>query len=65
MADKNLQLVGVSWMRATTDIYVAFERIFTFGQSDSQWCTGMQGYNGDPSCPAGLSTVVHPGVIVG
>ena len=53
-------------MRATTDIYVAFERIFTFGESDSQWCTGMQGYNGDPSCSAGhSSTVVLPGVIIG
>ena len=65
LADKNLQLVGVTWLRATTDIYVAFQRIYTAGLSMSQWCTGMQGYNGDPSCPTGLSTVVHAGVIVG
>ena len=65
VADKNLKLVGVTWMRTITDIYVAFQRIFTAGGSVSQWCTGMQGYNGDPSCPTGFSTVVHPGEIIG
>ena len=65
VADKTLQLVGATWLRATTDIYVAFQRIYSAGESVSQWCNGMQGYKGNPSCPAGLSTVVHPGVFVG
>ena len=65
VSDQNLKLVGVTWMRATTDIYVAFQHIYINGDNASQWCTGMPGYKGDMNCPTGFSTVVHPGVIVG
>lgn len=63
--EKKLTLVGVTWMRSTTDIYVAFQHIYIDGENAAHWCAGMQGYKGDPSCSTGSSTVLHPTEIIG
>ena len=41
-------------MTATTDIYVAYRKI-SGGESMTDWCGGMPGYGGDPSCPISVS----------
>ena len=52
----NLTLVGASWHTAITDIYVAYRKI-NGGLDKGEWCQGMPGYGGDPTCPTGSSTV--------
>ena len=50
-------------MTATTDIYVAKQKIEAVDDVNS-WCTGMSGYGGDPSCPTQASSQAYASLLV-